>query len=88
MSTHNSTEKLTPSRKCKSLTLLQKAKIIEESKKPGFNRNKAIDKYGITESTMSRILSKQDSILHSVDKDFRTRVLGTFSGEANSASYY
>ena len=27
MSTHNSTEKLTPSRKCKSLTLLQKAKI-------------------------------------------------------------
>ena len=41
MSTHNSTEKLTPSRKCKSLTLLQKAKIIEESKKPGFNRSKA-----------------------------------------------
>ena len=29
MSTHNSTEKLTPSRKCKSLALLQKAKIIE-----------------------------------------------------------
>ena len=44
MSTHNSTEKLTPSRKCKSLTLLQKAKIIEDLKKPGFNRIKAIDK--------------------------------------------
>ena len=35
------------------LTLQQKQKIIEESKKPGFKREKVINEYGINKGTLS-----------------------------------
>ena len=41
------------------LTLLQKVKIIEESKKPNFDRKKISTEFGISHATISQILKKQ-----------------------------
>jgi len=46
-----------------TLTLEQKAKLIEDSLKPGFVRKDAMEKYEVTKSTLSRILSNKDAIL-------------------------
>ena len=46
-----------------TLTLEQKAKLIEDSQKPGFVRKDAMEKYEVTKSTLSRILSNKDAIL-------------------------
>ena len=39
------------------LNLQQKQKIIEESKKPGFKRDKIINEYGINKGTLSVLLT-------------------------------
>ena len=41
------------------LSLQQKQKIIEESKKPGFKRETIINEYGINEGTLSILLKNQ-----------------------------
>ena len=50
------------------LNLQQKQKIIEESKKPGFKREKIINEYGINKGTLSVLLKKQKEILEVVNK--------------------
>ena len=54
-------------RKLTTLTLAQKAKIIEDSKKPGFSRAATMEKYGIGKATLSRILKNSVEILRGVD---------------------
>ena len=56
-----------PARKLTTLTLVEKSKLIEESQNPGFAQSVAAEKYGISKSTVSRILSNKDSILRCVD---------------------
>ena len=46
------------------LTLLQKVKIIEESKKPNFDRKKISTEFGISHATISQILKKQICFKH------------------------
>ena len=41
------------------LTIHQKLRIIEESKKPGFNRKDAMEKYRISKASLSRVLKSQ-----------------------------
>ena len=57
---------LTPSRK--RLSLCEKQKIIEDSKKPGFDKNKICEKHGIGKSTLTKILLTQKEILGFIDK--------------------
>ena len=57
---------LTPSRK--RLSLCEKQKIIEDSKKPGFDKNKTCEKYGIGKSILTKILLSQKEILGFIDK--------------------
>ena len=38
------------------LTLDQKQKIIEDSKKPGFNKAKLLEQYGIGRSTLNTLI--------------------------------
>ena len=57
---------LTPSRK--RLSLCEKQKIIEDSKKPGFDKNKTCEKYGIGKSTLNKIMLTQKDILGFIDK--------------------
>ena len=51
-----------PSRNC--LTFQQKAKLIKESLKPGFNRKKAAEEYKISRTTLYDILKNKSSILN------------------------
>ena len=57
---------LTPSRK--RLSLCEKQKIIEDSKKTGFDKNKTCEKYGIGKSTLNKIMLTQKDILGFIDK--------------------
>ena len=57
---------LTPSRK--RLSLCEKQKIIEDSKKPVFDKNKICEKHGIGKSTLTKILLTQKEILGFIDK--------------------
>ena len=57
---------LTSSRK--RLNLCEKQKIIEDSKKPGFDKNKICEKYGIGKSILTKILLSQKEILGFIDK--------------------
>ena len=57
---------LTPKRK--RLTLLEKQKIIEDSKKPGFDKGKVLEQYGIGRSTLASLLLHQKDVLSSIDK--------------------
>ena len=50
------------------LTLEEKRKILEDSKKPGFKRKNVVEKYGIAESTLSSLLSKREEFLSKLDK--------------------
>ena len=52
---------LTPTRK--RLTLSEKQKIIEDSKLPGFNKAKTLEKYGIGRSSLAKILHNQRDIV-------------------------
>ena len=45
------------------LTIHQKLRIIEESKKPGFNRKDAMEKYRISKASLSRVLKSQTNKL-------------------------
>ena len=57
---------LTPTRK--RLTLSEKQKVIEDSKLPGFNKAKTLEKYGIGRSSLAKILHNQRDIVHSMAK--------------------
>lgn len=48
------------------LSLDQKAKLIEESTKPGFNRTAAAKAYGISISGLSKTLKNKDAILDTI----------------------
>ena len=56
---------LTPSRV--RLTLSQKVKIIEESKKSDFSRKKICEEFGISKATISQILKNQKTHLEAYD---------------------
>ena len=56
---------LTPQRV--RLTLIQKVKIIEESKKFAFDRKKISNEFGISQATITQILKKQKELLASHD---------------------
>ena len=49
------------------LTLEQKSKLIEESLQPGFVRNKACEKHGISMACLSISLKNKETILKSAD---------------------
>ena len=57
------------------LTIHQKLRIIEESKKPGFNRKDAMEKYRISKASLSRVLKSQTNQLQESKntKGFRLR---------------
>ena len=48
--------------------MCEKQKIIEDSKKPGFDKNKICEKYGIGKSILTKILLSQKEILGFIDK--------------------
>ena len=52
---------ITPKRK--RLTLEQKIQIIEESEVPGFKPKKAMEKYGISQPAVYKILKEKDELL-------------------------
>ena len=54
-------EKMT--RKRKAISIKEKMKLIEESKKPGFRQSHAAKVHGIPQSTLANILRNKDSIL-------------------------
>ena len=62
---------LTPQRV--RLTLSQKVKIIEDSKKAGFNRKKVSEELGISQATITQILKKQKELLTSHDSGTPTK---------------
>ena len=49
-------------RKLTTLTLAQKAKIIEDSKKPGFSRAATMEKYGIGKATYLQATSNDPAL--------------------------
>ena len=57
------------------LTIHQKLRLIEESKKPGFKRKDACEKYRISTSSLSRILKFQANKLQASKntKDFNLK---------------
>ena len=57
----------TPIKQKVKISLEDKAKIIEESKKPGFNKKQAKEKYGRT-TIISNILKNQTQILKELDR--------------------
>ena len=57
----------TPTSQRVRISLEMKGKLIEDSKKPGFDRKKLIEKYGIGRSAISNILKDQVEILKSLD---------------------
>ena len=62
------------------LSLKEKIKIIEDSKKPGFDKAKVMKEYGISRPTIINILKNQFDTLKAVDS-------GTFKIEINKNSY-
>lgn len=55
----------TPQRR--RLSLKEKVKIIEDSKKPGFDKAKIIKEYGISRPTIISLLKNQSETLKAVD---------------------
>ena len=49
------------------ISLEDKVKLIEDSKRPGFNRKDAMEKYGIGRNAVSTILKDQAKILKCLD---------------------
>ena len=48
------------------LSVAEKAKIIEDSRKPGFDKKKIEEKYGISRPAILNILKNQNEILKAV----------------------
>ena len=58
----------TPIKQRIRITISYKVKLIEDSKKPGFSRKIAEQKYGIGRNTISTVLlKKQNEILNNFD---------------------
>ena len=57
----------TPIKQRTRISTSYKVKIIEDSKKPGFSRKIAEEKYGIGRNTISTILKTQNEILKNFD---------------------
>ena len=49
------------------LSLQEKVRIIEESKKPEFDRSLVISKYGFNKHTLVRILQQEDEIMNLIE---------------------
>ena len=49
------------------LSVAEKAKIIEDSRKPGFDKKKIEEKYGISRPAILSILKNQNEILKAID---------------------
>ena len=65
---HNSVPGLTQTRV--RLTLSQKVKIIEESKKSDFSRKKICEEYSISKATISSILKDQKTHLENYERHY------------------
>ena len=74
----------TPQRR--RLSLKEKIKIIEDSKKPGFDKAKVMKEYGISRPTIINILKNQFDTLKAVDSGTMNDK-GTFKIEINKNSY-
>ena len=57
----------TPVKQRTRISISDKVKLIEDSKKPGFSRKIAEEKYGIGRNTISTILKTQNEILKNFD---------------------
>ena len=57
----------TPIKQRTRISLEDKVKLIEDSKRPGFNRKDAMEKYGIGRNAVSTILKDQAKILKCLD---------------------
>ena len=66
----------TPMKQRVRLSLEDKVKIIEESKKPGFNKKQAEEKYGIGRTTIPNILKNQTQILKKLDSRVFDKMIG------------
>ena len=57
----------TPIKQRTRISISDKVKLIEDSKKPGFSREIAEERYGIVKNTISTILKTQNEILKNFD---------------------
>ena len=57
----------TPSPSKNHLTLKQKADICEDSSKPDFDKGKVCEKFGISRSTLNRLLQRKSEFLKAAD---------------------
>ncbi len=55
-------------RKRKAISINDKIKLIEESRRPGYNQSKAAQSHNMSQSTLAGILKSQDSILTVANK--------------------
>ena len=56
-----------PTRSRVRLSLAQKAQLVEESTRPGFNRKEACKRFGISNQCLSNILKGKEAFLDVVD---------------------
>jgi KRAB domain-containing zinc finger protein len=63
------------------LSLQVKAKIIEESKQPGFNKKEVAARYGINFNTVINILSNQDKVLKLIESGIGHKTNTNFGKE-------
>ena len=68
------------------LSLKEKAKLIEESKQPGFNKKEMAARYGINLLTVSNILSNQDKILKMIESGIGHKTNANFGKEKYSSN--
>jgi transposase-like protein len=68
------------------LSLQEKAKLIEESKQPGFNKKEMAARYGINLLTVSNILSNQDKILKMIESGIGHKTNANFGKEKHASN--
>ena len=68
------------------LSLQEKAKLIEESKQPGFNKKEIAARYGINLLTVSNILSNQDKILKMIESGIGHKTNANFGKEKHTSN--
>ena len=83
----------TPLKQRTRISLEDKVKLIEDSKRPGFNRKDAMEKYGIGRNAVSTILKDQAKILKcldsgSISKTAITKIEWLLKSENNCRTFW
>ena len=68
------------------LSLQVKARLIEESKQPGFNKKEVAARYGINFNTVINILSNQDKVLKLIESGLGHKTNTNFGKEMHSSN--